>query len=389
VTEKPLRILLTDPHLKGGGQVRYVANLARELTRRGHHIVVGCKPGSVLEERAREASCPCHNQFIYKGGLRPRTWWHDLSELRRFIRQEKPDILHANGSQDHWISAIGNRLMGSSVCMVRTRHNTYTVHDALPNRVLNRDWTDFQFVVCETVRAGLAQQPAFDASRMRSMHNGVDADEYKPNPEARAKARAEFGYTDDHVVLGMAARFVPAKGHEFLFRAIAGLTEEFPNLRILLLGQGDLEDNLKELAQDLGIGAAITFAGYRDDMRYCMQAFDIGVQPSIDCEASSFSLMEQMALEKPIVTSTHGGSKEIVRDGVDGFVVAEGTVDPLREALHRVISDAGLRLKMGRSCRGRILDDFTIQRFADRTLEGYAEAIGVHRKRRGQTQPEA
>ncbi|MBN2307451.1 MAG: glycosyltransferase [Candidatus Hydrogenedentes bacterium] len=383
MTARPLKILITDPHLKGGGQVRYIANLARELTRLGHSIIVGCKPGSVLVDCGRQAGAPVHDRFRYRGGLRPRAWLHDLRAARAFIAREAPDILHANGSQDHWISALANRTLGAPVCMVRTRHNTYPVHDAWPNRLLNRHWTDYQIVVCETVRARLAQQRAFDAARMRSLHNGVDPAQFHPDPEARARARAAFGYTAEHVVLGMAARLVIAKGHRFLFEAAPTLRLEFPNLRILLLGQGVLENSLKQSVRDAGLDSIVTFAGFRDDMPVCIQAFDIGVQPSIDCEASSFSLMEQMATEKPIVTSDHGGSKEIVRDGLDGFVVPAGTVDPLADALRALIAEPGRRIAMGRSARERILSAFTLEQFAARTVDAYREALDIcqHRRR--------
>ncbi|MCP4645921.1 MAG: glycosyltransferase family 4 protein [bacterium] len=381
MTGRPLKIVITDPHLKGGGQVRYVATLARELSRLGHHVTIGCKTDSVLVGHAEDAGCPAYNRFRYRGGLRPRAWWNDVTALRRFILDERPDVLHANGSQDHWVSALTNRTMGRPVCMVRTRHNTYAVHDALPNRILNRQWTDYQVSVCETVRAGLVQQASFDSARMESIHNGVDPEQYRPDPDERRQARAQFGFDDTHVVLGMAARMNIAKGHRYLFEAAQQLKHEFPNARILLLGQGDLEDELKRRVSESGLSDIVTFAGFRNDMALCLQAFDIGVQPSIACEASSFSLMEQMATGNPIVTSDHGGSKEIVRHEKDGYVVPERTVEPLRDALRNLLSNNELREAMGHSARQRIIDDFSAQIFASRTVDAYRRAMELHAAR--------
>ena len=381
MNQRPLKILITDPHLRGGGQVRYVANLARELVRLGHQVFIGCKAGSVLVERAQEAGCACHNVFSFRGGVRPRDWWRDLAEARRFIRTQRPDVLHVNGSQDHWVCATANRLAGRPVCVVRTRHNTYRVSNHVPNRVLNRRWTDYEIVVCGLVRDQLSKQPAFDGARMCAIHNGVDAERFRPDPTARQKARAEFGYTDAHVVCGIAARLVPAKGHEFLFRAAARLVKDFPELRILVLGQGDLEPALRDLAQECCGPAAVHFAGFRDDMERCVQALDIGVQPSIDCDTSSFSLKEQMAAEKPVVASDYGGLPEILTDGVEGFVVPTGTVEPLATALRKLIEDPGLRAAMGKAGRGRVLKDFTVEVFAARTREAYGRAIEIHRER--------
>jgi glycosyltransferase involved in cell wall biosynthesis len=381
VNRQPLKVLLTDPHLRGGGQVRYVTNLARELVRLGHWVTIGCKSGSVLVDRAREAPCACKSDFVLRGGLRPRAWVRDVRETQHFIRAEKPDLLHAGGSQDHWVIALANRLMGRPVCVVRTRHNTYPVQDNPPNRVLNRYWTDYQIVVCNVVRETLARQPAFDAARMCSIHNGVDAEQFRPDAAARVRARAEFGYTDDDMVCGIAARLVEAKGHEFLFRAAARLRRDLPRLRVLALGQGDKERALRQLAAELGIAANVTFAGFRDDMAHCVQAFDIGVQPSIDCDTSSFSLKEQMAAEIPVIASDYGGLTEIVTDGIEGIVAPAGAVEPLADAIRRLAQDPPSRTAMGKAGRRRVLRDFTIQVFAARTVEAYHQAIELHHER--------
>ncbi|MCC6486343.1 MAG: glycosyltransferase [Candidatus Hydrogenedentes bacterium] len=378
----PLRILLSDPHLKGGGQVRYVVNLARELTGLGHHVTIGCKTDSILAGLARQAGCPVLNAFHYRGGLRPVMWAHDIGQVRRFIREKRPDILHANGSQDHWVSALACRWLGGPACMVRTRHNTYPVSENPGNRLLNLSWTDYQIAVCEAVFDLRASRPVFDSGRMTVIHNGVDPDVFKPDPGQRLRAREEFGYGAEDVVLGIAARLTEAKGHQFLFEAVAGLRSEFPRLRLLVLGQGDLEADLKRLAVKLGIEEITTFAGFRNDIGQCMQAFDVGVQPSIDCEASSFSVMEQMATEIPIVASDHGGTKEIVRDGQDGYIVPQGTVAPLAEALAHLLRDPAKRRQMGVSSRRRVMDEFTLALLAHRTVEAYQNALVVHASRR-------
>lgn len=381
--DRPLHILMTDHHLGGGGQVRYVSNLATEFTRMGHTVVVGCRAGSVLLTSAEEAGCEAHDQFIYKGGLRPRVWIKDLKCMRRYIRERDPDIIHVSGSQDHWISGLGNWTMGRPKCVVRTRHNTYKVSDNWPNQWLNQKLTDYQIVVCDVVRCDLAKQPTFDGERMCSIHNGVDAEAYAPDDALRKQARQEFGYDDNHVVFGIAARLVKAKGHEFLIKSAAQLKDSYPQMRILALGQGDLRPDLEQLVSECGLGDMVQFAGFRDDMVTCTQAFDIGILPSIDCDTSSFSLKEEMAAEKPIIASDYGGLTEIVTDGVEGLIAEAGTVAPLASAMRRLLDDAELRQRMGVAGRKRVLREFTVQVFAERTIEAYRRAMTIHQERQG------
>lgn len=379
---RSLHILLCDPHLRGGGQVRYVTNLAAELTRRGHRAVIGCRPESVLIAAASEACCAALPRFAFRGGLRPRAWWADIREMRAYLLREKPDIVHVNGSQDHWTAAIANWLAGRPACIVRTRHNTYKVSQSIANRWLNRSLTDYQIVVCEVVRRDLAALPAFDPARMCSIHNGVDADTFAPDAAARAAARAAFGYAEGDFVLGVAARLVKDKGHEYLLRAVAQVAPEFPQLRVLLLGQGVLEESLRALCASLGVADRVQFAGFRDDMADCTQAFDAGVLTSIGCDTSSFSLKEEMAEEKPIVASDYGGLTEIVSDGVEGFVVPAGDADAVAVALRKLISlSPEARAAMGRAGRARVLREFTVEVFAERTEAAYRRALEGHHAR--------
>jgi glycosyltransferase involved in cell wall biosynthesis len=379
VTAPPLTVLLLDAHLRGGGQVRYIANLAAQLKRLGQRPIMGCRPGSLLERHAADAGIPCVNTFALRGGARPAGWWHDVRLLAGRVRDEQIDVVHVSGSQDHWTAGFLRGARPGAFCLVRTRHNTNRVKRSLPNRWLNRRATDYQIAVCESVRTELAGHPAFHADRLTAIHNGVDASTYRPDPDARADARAEFGYGPGDVVCGIAARLVEAKGHRYLFEAVASLCEMHPALRILVLGEGPLEADLRAMAERLGIAGAVRFAGFRDDMPRCVRAFDIGVQPSIAVDTSSFSLKEQMAAGIPVIASDYGGLPEIVRDGVEGRVVPAGTVMPLAQALDDLATDAALRERRGEAGRARVLEEFTVERFGERTLAAYHQALELRR----------
>jgi glycosyltransferase involved in cell wall biosynthesis len=367
----PIKILITDPHLRGGGQVRYVMTLVRTLQEAGgFRFTIGCKRGSFLAEQGREVGADVLDDFTFRGGLRPRAWAHDIGLVRRFIAREQPAVIHVNGSQDHWVCAIANAYASHRVPLLRTRHNTFPVKNSAANRLLNRKLTDFQIAVCESVRRDLAANPAFVPERLRAIHNGVSPGAYRPNSAVRETMRRTFGFDDNHIVLGMVGRLVADKGHAYLFRAVAQLKQQHPNLRILVVGEGPLEHQLRALAMELGIAGQIVFAGYRNDMAQCVQAVDIGVQPSIACDTSSFSTKEQMAAGKPVIVSDHGGLPEIIRDGETGCVVPAGTVEPLAERIAQ-LTDPRLRAGLGRMAMCDVTDRFSDSIFALQTAEVY------------------
>ena len=369
-----MHILITDPHTDGGGQVRYIQSLVRELLSLGHRVTIGCRANSILATIAADLGCDCLPEFHFARGLRLRKWYQDVRTMGAFLRKERPDVVHVNGSQDHWVAALSKCFGLREICLLRSRHNTYVVKDNVTNRWLNRRMTDYQICVCDMVRRDLAAHRSFDGNRMVAIHNGVDAETYRPQKALREQARSELGYGPDDLVCGIAARLVKAKGHTYLFQALAQCIETIPQARVLVLGQGALEKTLAEEVRALGLTDVVQFGGFRDGMEKWIQAFDIGVLPSIDCDTSSFSLKEQMAAEIPVLTSDYGGLTEIVDDGVEGRVVPHGTVAPLASALQALLLDEQERRAMGQRGRQRVLREFTGSVFAERTVKAYERA---------------
>ncbi len=379
-SKNTLRILMLDAHSRGGGQVNYVHCLADKLTSMGHEVTIGCRSGSVLVQVACDAGCAYLDDFYFAGGFKPGKWWHDIRRLMRYVDESKPDIVHVNGSQDHWAAGIANYWRGRSTCLIRTRHNTYKVKNSFSNRILNRFWTDYQIVVCDMVRKTLASQPIFDPERLCTIHNGVDANRFSPNTVTREQVRSSLGYRPEHILCGIVGRLVLAKGHTFLLQAVSTLRNTCPELRLLVIGEGTMREALEKEAHKLGIHDITQFSGFQSEMQNWVQAIDIGIQPSIDCDTSSFSLKELMAAEKPVIASDYGGLSEILDDGVEGYVVPASTVAPLAQALVNLIRHPELRSSMGRKGRQRVLREFTIEHFADATLVAYKHALEAHRE---------
>lgn len=377
-TKEKLKIFITDPHLSGGGQITYLCRLSQGLIKRGHTVTVGCKKGSIFVELAKTFKYDVIDNFNFKGGLRINSWLKDIITFKRTLTELNPDIVHVNGSQDHWTAVIANSLLHHKYCIVRTRHNTYKVSNHPLNKWLNLKATDYHITVCELVRNSLIKNNAFPEEIITAIHNGVDVEEFKPNEELRKKAREEFGFSPDEVVLGISARLNPAKGHKFLIHAVKKIINSCPNIKVLILGQGILEDELKKLTSKLKLENVIKFGGYRKDIAYCTQAFDVAIMPSIDCDTSSFSLKEAMAEGKPVIASDYGGLPEIITNGVEGFIVPAGTIDPLADAILKLANNPELRKEMGKNALKRASLQFSLEQFVEKTIETYFKAIERH-----------
>ena len=133
--------------------------------------------------------------------------------------------------------------------------------------------------------------------------------------------RAGLGIGSDETVLGIIARLVEQKGHRYLIEAFATAVQQNRKLRLLIVGSGALEDDLKARVRHCGLEKAVLFTGYRSDTVDLLGAIDIFVHPSL-WEGFGLAVLEAMAMGKPVIATRVSALPELIEDTVSGFLVA-------------------------------------------------------------------
>jgi glycosyltransferase involved in cell wall biosynthesis len=242
----------------------------------------------------------------------------------------------------------------------------------LANR-LAASLTDRLVAVSEDARAVAIEVEGVDPSRVVTILNGVDPEEFRPGDAALARARLGVPASGFHV--GCVARLSPEKDHTTLLAAFASLLTRRPDAHLTLVGDGALRSGLEEEARRLGLDAAVTFAGTRGDVAAILPAFDVFVLSS-RTEGISLTLVEAAAAGLPIVATRVGGNPEIVRDGETGMLVPPGHAGALAAALDAMAGRAD-RIEMGRRGRVWVVDRFSIDRMAQAYAALYAEVLAA------------
>jgi len=243
------------------------------------------------------------------------------------------------------------------------------------NKLLNRRLTDRTISVCQYVKEMLSNSPVFQNHDISVIHNGVELATFSPT-EPNAGILEEFGIPPDALVIGIIGRLDWDKGHKYLFEAVAPLIKhEFPNLRVIAVGFGKRRKKLEQMCEQLGISRNVIFAGGRNDVREIISVLDVGVQPSIGIDTSSYAIKEIMAMGKPLVCSSYGGLKEINEDGATGFVVPPRDSDSLRLRIAELCRSKELRERMGKAARKKVEQAFTSDISVMQTLKVYRRAI--------------
>lgn len=186
----------------------------------------------------------------------------------------------------------------------------------------------------------------------------------------RSRARTMLGVTEDDIVVGIVARLSPQKAHHVLFEAVAACAVSIPRLRLVVIGGGEREAELRELTTVLGIESRTDFLGIRRDVADLLPGLDVACLASIH-EGVPMTIIEAMAAGLPLVVTDCGAVRDLVEDGEQGFVVAVGDVDGMADCLRRLANDESLRAQMGKSGRTRAENHFSIER----TARGYEELL--------------
>jgi glycosyltransferase involved in cell wall biosynthesis len=184
-----------------------------------------------------------------------------------------------------------------------------------------------------------------------------------PTTADRRRARTVLGVADTDFVVGIVARLSAQKAHEVLFEAIAVCAASVPQVRLVVIGGGDRETELRDLARELGIDSRTTFLGVRRDVPDLLPGLDAACLSSVH-EGMPMALIEAMAAGLPIVATDCGSVRDTVEDGEQGFVVPVGDVESFADRLQRLAHQEPLRAQMGKSGRARVEREFQIQDIA-------------------------
>ena len=194
---------------------------------------------------------------------------------------------------------------------------------------------------------------------VRLIYNGVDLQRYDHQGPC-ATLREEYGMETGSKIVGVVARLEPEKGHQTLIEAWPHVLREVPDAYLLIVGEGSRRDSLEQWAAAHRVAHRVVFAGRRDDIPAVTASLDVAVLPSWR-EAQGLSILEAMAMSRPVVASDVGGIPEMVEDGVTGLLVEHDNPVALAAAIVRLLEDPVYAATIGRAGHDLVHDRFCIE----------------------------
>ena len=354
---------------KVGGMEKFMRYFTLELDRRGwdtvlcfdgliadnmrdyfHHPAVTLELVDGQKDLGREAA-PVLRQLLRKH--RPRVMIYAFHGVLRVF----PWMARLAGVQRIFFNDHSSRPMGVVVRpMPRAKR--------IAGHILTAPLTGI-ISVCEFVKRS-AETIGLSHAPNTVVWNGVEVGE--PDPARGRRFRHGHGLPEDALVFTMSVWMVEVKGVDVMLRASVELIRNDPRVWLLLVGDGPLLEQYRELARTLGIADRVVFPGLLSDPvgLGVFDASNVSCQPSLWQEANPLAVLEAMSMQLPVIASDIGGMPEIVKEGVTGLLFPPGDADALRERLTQLAGDAEMRDAMGRAGRARVLEHHQITRVASR-----------------------
>ena len=301
-----------------------------------------------------------------------------ILQLHRMVKRNAIDLIHANSLSVALLGGIVARINRIPILMHKRYATSYGVLDRICERLLHR-----VILVSEATRWNFAP-----IAKQTLIYNGVDLDAFQASPEEVQDLRAELlpDASDASIVAGVVTRITPEKGIHFLVRAIAALKGlslmTGTDIKLLIVGgpyfQKDIDymNELKQEVVDLGVEDSIIFTGFLPDTRIVTSLLDIVLVPSIIPEACPRTIIEAMAVGKPVIATPLGGSKELVTPDT-GILVPPEDASAIADAIAILTTDRERLRALGKASRNRAEQLFSSEKNTILTEAVYAELLTV------------
>ena len=360
--DRPYNILYIQGVTRPGGSIQSLLALLNGLDKEMFNPVVITAKKSDL---TRELDGLDVDTEIIKMGM----WRKGKSFLRipvsifliqRLIRKKRIDLVHSNTLWDNPYGVIpARRRKIPSVCHLR---NTFT-KDKVKKYYLPR--ADAVICVSDEIKRCIGKQ---EGERAVTIYNGVDIKKFNDSVKGE-EIRKKFGIGKNDFLIGVVGRVDRTKGQELLIEAFASLAGKYENIKLIVVGGSSRKERryylgLRKYSNTLKLNKKVIFTGHRKDIPEITAAIDLSVFPSLPTSNEGFgrSIIEAMAMKKPVIASDTGGVPEVVADGVTGELFPAGNQQKLTEAIERLMLDEKRRFTMGEKGYMRVIENFTIER---------------------------
>jgi glycosyltransferase involved in cell wall biosynthesis len=351
----------TERTWRGGEQ--QTLYLLRSLIDRHISCHLVCQAESPMAQKALEAGVE-----VFPIAMRGEVDLPASLRIRKLITRHGYDIVHSHTSHAHTLAFFAS--LGCRTCRLVTRRVDFSIfrNRFLPiNGIKYRFMADYYIAISHQIKQVMVND-GIAAERIFVAHSGIDLQRF-----ARVAGNHlvdEFNLKPAERVVINVAHLAGHKGQKYLVGAIPHVLAAIPNVRFFIIGKGELMSELQALSVSLGIGHALTFTGFRNDVGAFYKMADLFVMSSVQ-EGLGTAILDALALGIPVVAAKAGGIPEVIKDGETGRLVEAANPQALAKGIIEMLSNVDQARAMARRGQDNVKAEFSIDAMVENNLAVY------------------
>jgi glycosyltransferase involved in cell wall biosynthesis len=371
--DKPIKLMFTITDLIYGGGQTVIAKLLPHFDQEKFSpIVVSLTSADTdLAQQLRQQGVPVYDLKMNKRWPIPALW-----RYFRLLKKEKPSIIHSSLFHANIASRLVGRLANVPI-LVSWRQNIELggqLREKINRLTIGID--DKVVAVCKPAKQAEISRSKVDPDKVIVIPNCVDVDLVRPpGINSRNRVREGLGIGDSEKMLLTIGRLHPQKGINYLLDSLSSMLQlSTHGIRLVIVGEGELEEKLKRQTQEQGLAEHVIFTGRRQDIPELLTAADLFVLASL-WEGLPLVVLEAMAAELPIVATDVGGTAEAIIDGTSGLLVPPANSEKLAEKILTLLNDESLGQTLARNGLVKVKEEFSASSVAERFENLYLKLL--------------
>lgn len=295
---------------------------------------------------------------------KPGVDWLVGKKIADEVKNRRIEVLHAHQYTPFFYSAVARIRHRAKSRVIFTEHgraypDVVSWKRKLVNRFCLQRYANQITACCDFSTCALQKKDGFPHAK--TLRNGVEIGDFVPRgtPDDVQRQRKALGLKADGLYVACVARMHPIKDHATLIRSWKIVQKSVPSAKLLLVGDGPERANIERQIEDAMLRGSVELLGVRHDVKDILRAVNVSTLTSVS-EAASLTLLEAMASQCPSVVTDVGGNAELLREGVDGFLVPRGDATVLARRLVELLSDFALQHQFGSAARQRVAENFSL-----------------------------
>lgn len=370
-----------------GGATETVVSMAEGLIQHGYEVHIATGPnipteGSMYEITERN-NIPVFTFKKLKRAINPINDLYIIYQLYIFIKKNNYDIVHTHSSKAGVVGRIAAWLAGTPV-RVHTIHglpfhgyqswmlrNLFKAIEKFSAMISHKLISVTHTIVDVMVKSNIAPPNKFVVIR-----SGFDIAKYVNYKFDKTSIRKKFNLSENDIVIGKISRISILKGHKYLLSAFDLVSRKIPNAKLVLVGNGEFETELRSIISQMNLNDKVVFTGLipPDDIPSIISMLDILVHTSLH-EGLARVLPQAIMMGKPVISFDLDGAHEVIKDGINGYLIEPENVDLLADRIIDLAGDLVKAKKFGRNGRELLKDEFSSNKMVEQIQALYTKLL--------------